>query len=56
MKIIVLIGDEFKRLDTKNSRMGTPEVRNGIVREFGKEVRDILMGMIGDKIMKIRAG
>jgi len=55
VKILIKLGDNFHRFDSRLNWIDTPEIKSGVVRAFGSEVRDILKRMIEGKIVKVEA-
>ena len=56
IKCIIKYGQQFSKFDFRVDGLDTPEVASGDVRDFGKEVRDILQGVILGKIVRVEAG
>ena len=56
VKMIILLNNNFYKFDFRVNRIDTPELRSGVVREFGAEVGDILEQMIEGKLVKTVAG
>ena len=46
VQILIKLGDSFHRFDSRLNWIDTPEIKSGVVRAFGIEVRDILKRMI----------
>lgn len=56
VKLIFKLLGEFQRLDFRVDGIDTPELRSGVVREFGTRVKEILDGMIGGLIVRVETG
>ena len=56
VKILLKLGDSFQKFDSRLNWIDTPEVKTGLVKPFGVEVRDILSRMILGKIVRVEAG
>lgn len=55
VKILIQLGDKVHRFDSRLNWIDTPELKTGLVKAFGAEVRDIVSRMILGKIVRVEA-
>lgn len=56
VKISLFFHNELTRLNCQLEEVDTPEIRSGVVRQFGKDVKAILKNMLEGRIVKVEFG
>ena len=56
IRIIIPLFEDYYEYSFRVLGVDTPEIRSGNVRQFGRDVRDIVRSMLGTCIVKVEAG
>lgn len=53
IKAVLYLNDHYTKFTFRFNGLDTPETRKGDVKDFGKKVKEIILSMLDQKIVKI---